>query len=152
MPIFGLLVLLSFCQNTDQKSITESKNGSPDSNISYPLLFGMNIGDKHYDDSQYLNDLSKLDVVILGFYKGWNRNGMKIIDIITALKRLNANLLIGQYTILNETYDDPNDSAKEDIRNILYSNDWWLKNVAGEKVQWTDQHQSWEINISFIIN
>ncbi len=143
-----LQLLLSSCQSSEQKSITEQNFVPIDSNQSFPRLFGMNIGKKHYNESQYIKDLSNLDVVILGFYKGWSIEGKDIKDIISILKKLNPNLLIGQYTILNEMTDDPNDTAKKKIRNTLYSNDWWLLNSAGEKVQWTDHYQAWEINIS----
>jgi hypothetical protein len=42
---------------------------------TFPRLMGMNIGAKNYDDASYQKELSRLDVVILGFYKGWRPSG-----------------------------------------------------------------------------
>src|SRR5260370_35387462 len=38
---------------------------------TFPRRVGMNIGAKNYEDANYQKDLSRLDVGILGFYRGW---------------------------------------------------------------------------------
>lgn len=119
---------------------------------TFPRLIGMNIGVKNYQDASYQKDLSRLDVVILGFYKGWNPSGyapnatLAIQKAVRAIKAQNPRILVGQYTILNEAYDEPNDTATVDLRDKLYANKWWLLNAAGQKVQWTSRFSAWDIN------
>jgi hypothetical protein len=49
--------------------------GAVTGSATFPRLMGMNIGAKNYDDADYQKELSRLDVVILGFYKGWRPSG-----------------------------------------------------------------------------
>jgi len=114
----------------------------------FPRLLGMNIGKKHYDDPTYQAALAKLDVVILGFYPGWNprQEADPIGNVLRQLKHLNPAIKIGQYTILNETYDDPTIVPNADVIEAVNGNHWWLLNAAGQKVQWTPKYHTWEIN------
>src|ERR1044072_7061620 len=102
----------------------------------FPPLFGMNIRRKSYDDPAYQTQLAKLDMVILGFTKGWNprHETDPIGNVLRNLKRLNPRIKIGQYTILNETYDNPNNVANAEVRDAVIKNGWWLLNAAGQKV------------------
>jgi hypothetical protein len=121
---------------------------------SFPRLMGMNIGAKNYDDARYQEDLSRLDIVILGFYRGWHPPGYApnsteaIRKTVQAIKARNSDILVGQYTVLNEAYDDPGDVSTLDLRDKLYAERWWLLNAAGRKVQWTAQYSTWEINFT----
>ena len=114
----------------------------------FPRLLGMNIGRKHYDDPQYQAQLARLDIAILGFYPGWNpRNEADPIgSVLRNLKRLNPDIKLGQYTILNEAYDDPAMTPNADVLAAVDANRWWLRNAAGQKVQWTARYHTWEIN------
>lgn len=114
----------------------------------FPRLLGMNIGKKHYDEPAYQADLARLDVVILGFYPGWNpRNEPDPIGtVLRNIKRMNPAIRIGQYTILNETYDDPAIVPNTDVIDAVNGNRWWLLDAAGKKVQWTPKYRTWEIN------
>lgn len=115
---------------------------------------GMNIGTKNYEDADYQRDLSRLDVVILGFYRGWQPPGyaanatLAMRKAVRAIKARNPAILVGQYTVLNEAYDDPNDAATADLREKLTASGWWLRNAAGRKVQWTSEHSAWETNFT----
>lgn len=121
---------------------------------SFPRLMGMNIGTKNYEDAGYQRDISRLDVVILGFYRGWRPPGyaanstLAMRKAVRAIKARNPGILVGQYTIFSEAYDDPNDPATVDLRDKLHANQWWLLNAAGQKVQWTAQFSTWEINFT----
>src|SRR6185295_17718107 len=122
---------------------------------TFPRLLGMNIGAKNYDDPSYQRELARLDVVILGFYKGWTpanvhaRNStQEMRKVVVALKTVNPRLLVGQYTVLNETFDDAADVATADLREKLTESGWWLKDGSGRKVQWTAAHKAWDINYS----
>jgi hypothetical protein len=116
----------------------------------FPRLMGMNIGEKHYDDPAYQKQLARLDIVILGFYRGWGdgRSEEPIRDVVRNLKRLNPALLVGQYTLLNEAIDDSADTAENDKQVKLRSQDWWLKKADGGRVQWTNEYRAWDINLT----
>jgi hypothetical protein len=64
---------------------------------------------KNYHEPKYNADLSRLDVAILGFHPGWagrprrRRDRRRTVRQITAR---NPSILLGQYTILNESSDD----------------------------------------------
>ncbi len=120
----------------------------------FPRLMGMNIGAKNYQDPVYQRDLARLDVVILGFYRGWQPAGYAasataaIRKAVRAIKARNPKILVGQYTVLNETYNDRADVATLDLRNKLDTAGWWLLNAAGHKVQWTTDYGAWEVNFT----
>lgn len=116
----------------------------------FPLLFGMNIGAKNYNDINYQQQIAKLDAVVFGFYKGWNgdRNGEKIREVLKNIKTLNPNILLGQYTLLNETYNNPKDTSTVDKRNKIIKQRWWLRNKNGEMLQWSKNYNAWDINIT----
>jgi len=122
--------------------------------VSFPRLMGMNIGAKNYEDARYQQDLARLDVVILGFYKGWQPPGyapspqLAMRRVLHDIKARNPAILLGQYTVLNEAYDDPKDAASADLRQKLYENNWWLLDATGRKVQWTSEYASWETNFT----
>lgn len=116
----------------------------------FPRLLGMNIGRKNYDDPAYQAKLARLDVVILGFPPGWNprHEADPIGHVLRNLRQLNPAIKIGQYTILNEAYDDPKILPDADIRHALDRYHWWLRNAKGRKVQWTARYHTWEINFT----
>src|ERR1035437_5041121 len=115
---------------------------------SFPRLMGMNIGAKNYDDPAYQRQLARLDVVILGFYKGW-KPGYGMAKVVRNLKELSGGkILVGQYTILNECGDDPKNSATLDVQTKLNDMDWWARKADGSRVQWTAQYRSWDINFT----
>lgn len=120
----------------------------------FPRLLGMNIGAKNYQDADYQRDLSRLDAVILGFHRGWQPAGYApdtssaVRKAVQAIKARNPRILVGQYTVLNEAYDDPNDASSTDLRDKLHASKWWLLDAAGHKVQWTKQYSTWEVNIT----
>src|SRR4051794_22028782 len=125
------------------------------SNATFPRLMGMNIGAKHYQDPAYQKELARLDVVMLGFFKGWTPSDDGSADstaairkAVQAIKARNPKILVGQYTVLNEARDDDKDLANKDLRDKLDASKWWLQNAAGRKVQWTTDFRTWEINFT----
>lgn len=135
----GLVVYLF-----SQVTIAETSTG-------YPRIMAMNIGKKDYHKSDYQKELAKADVVILGFYPGWERYKSPNAQIIavTNIKRLKPTILVGQYTILNEA-PDPEDmsSAHKDLGQKVENEDWWLRDASGKKAQWTDKYDKWDINLT----
>lgn len=119
--------------------------------LGFPRIMGMNIGAKNYDDANYLEALSRPDVVILGFYPGWRgKDGKASMEtVVRAIKRRNPRSLIGQYTILSETQDSADrTSADTDRAKKLDREGWWLLNAKGKRVQWTDKYNAYEANIT----
>lgn len=115
---------------------------------TFPRLLGMNIGKKNYDDPQYQRQLARLDVVILGFYKGWKPK-VGIASVVRNLKALSGGkILVGQYTILNESYDNERNPANQDVVTKLNQMNWWVHNAAGNKVQWTKIYRTWEVDFT----
>lgn len=114
----------------------------------YPKLMGMNIGAKNYDSPAYLDQLARVDVVILGFYPGWkgDRDGALIRATVAQLERRNPAIQVGQYTILNETPGDRARSADKDKIDKLDAEDWWLRKADGSKTQWTRDYGAFDIN------
>lgn len=114
----------------------------------FPRLMGMNIGKKHYDDPEYQKQLAKLDLVILGFYKGW-RPGDGMAQVVRNLKQLSGGkVLVGQYTLMNESYDDPKNKSALDVQTKLNDMNWWARKADGSKVQWTAIYRTWDINFT----
>ncbi|MFC4597343.1 putative glycoside hydrolase [Cohnella hongkongensis] len=110
---------------------------------TYPKIGGMNIGGPHnFDDPGYQADLAKLDMVVLGFYESWvGDNGETKRDIVNNIKAMNPDILIGQYTIPNETVTDPADISKKDKYDKLSTEmgpngigDWWARDNAGNQL------------------
>jgi hypothetical protein len=114
----------------------------------FPRLMGMNIGEKHYDDPAYRAALARLDVVILGFHRVWRGGAVAIRQAVRQLKALNPALLVGQYTVMNELRDVAGDVALDDVRAQVNAAGWWLRNAAGERVQWTPRYRAWEVNFT----
>jgi hypothetical protein len=121
---------------------------------TFPRLMGMNIGAKNYEDPGYQKDLARMDVVILGFHRGWRPEGYALTatlamqKVVKALKARNPKILVGQYTNLSEAYDDPDNAADQDERDKLIASKWWLLNASGQKVQWTYRYRAWEVNFT----
>ncbi|MEW7997783.1 MAG: putative glycoside hydrolase [Candidatus Thiodiazotropha endolucinida] len=112
----------------------------------YPRLIGMNIGKKYYQDPTYQQELANLDIVVLGFYRSWGGEAKAMRQVVKNLKKLNPDILVGQYGVMNELRDAANDKAKEDIRNKVNDANWWLRNQSGERVQRTSRYNTWEVN------
>lgn len=114
----------------------------------FPRLMGMNIGEKHYQDTSYQQQLAKLDIVVLGFYRGWGSKPEAMREVVLNLKKLNPNILVGQYGVVNELREVDNDHALADSRWKVGNAGWWLRNQTGERVQWTSRYHAWEVNFT----
>jgi hypothetical protein len=118
----------------------------------FPRLMGMNIARPvDYDKPACQQALSRMDIAILGFWTDWHKSkpGITERDVVVQLKQRNPRLLVGQYTVLNESKDadEPKNSAP-DISRKLDSENWWLRDASGRRVRWTERYRAWDINIS----
>ena len=118
-------------------------------NKGFPRLMGMNIALDAYQLPTYQTALAKLDVVILGFYPGWNKNhtSQPIRDVVRAIKHINPNILVGQYTLLSEAWESsPQNKMFSYKSDKLDKENWWLRNTNGKKLQWTAIYNAMMIN------
>lgn len=117
---------------------------------TFPRLMGMNIGSNDFRDQSYQEEISRLDVVILGFSPGWSSQWRTTVrDTVRAIKKRNPRILVGAYTILDESLDDVGASVAERDKYVKLNHEgWWLRNAAGRKVQWTSEFHTWAINIT----
>src|SRR5947207_10215223 len=151
---YAVKSLLLICSSAAGGIWSQVARGDGAASASFPRLMGMNIGAKNYQDADYQKDLARMDVVILGFHRGWQPAGyaptatLAIQKVVKEIKARNPRILVGQYTILSVAYDDPNNAVDQDKRDKLHASNWWLLNVAGRKVQWTSQYRTWEVNLT----
>lgn len=116
-----------------------------------PRLFGMNIGRKHYDDEAYVQALARLDIAILAFHPGWrgDRAGEVIAAAARRIQSAGAGVRLGQYTILNEAREERDPKHAQHARTVeIERSRWWLRGSRGEKLQWTDRYQAWDLNFT----
>lgn len=113
-------------------------------------IAGMCIGTKNYDAIAYQTEMAKAALVVMGFYPGWksDKAGSTIRPVLQAIRALNPKIRLAQYTVLNEASDVTTGSASADVAIKLNETDWWLRNVAGNKLQWTNSYSNWDINFT----
>lgn len=117
----------------------------------YPRTLAIAIGiPVQYDNPELQKSFSKADIVVLGFWPHWKENENKSMrNVVQAIKRLNPNALVGQYTILNEAKGSENrDKTSRDISQKIDHEKWWLKGPAGGRVQHTSKYGAWDVNIT----
>jgi hypothetical protein len=69
--------------------------------------------------------------------------------VVRNLKGLSQNhLLVGQYTTLNESYDNPKEGATSEVQKKLHDMNWWARKADGTRVQWTSLYRTWDINFT----
>lgn len=110
--------------------------GADNSQHSFPRLAGVQIAKKDYDDPGRQSDMAKMDLLIMGFYEGWSANGQSTRDVILALKNKNPNIVIFNYTNINEV--NSTTGAQVEIREKLSAEngpngnrDWYARDSAG---------------------
>lgn len=95
------------------------------------------------------NTLSKFNLVILGTWPGWGYRGKtpSLQNAVRSIKAKNNEILVGHYTILNEAYLEKSGPFVERSAKLEKQN-WWLRKEDGERVQWTNRFNAWDINIT----
>ena len=123
---------------------------------SFPRLGGIYNGKSPYsgyEDPEYHRSLARLDLVVLGFPRGWRRNGTTPRDVAKAIKSRNPSILLGQYTILGEVHKTSN--AGEYFRQKISSErgpnntnafDWWARDLNGNLT--SVYPNTWYVNIT----
>lgn len=132
----------------DKKSSAGAVSGqSP----RFPRVMGLMIAKDYYTRPEHIAEIARADIVILGFYPGWNPNGSRnpYRDVVQAIKKKNPHALVGTYTILSEAQENtPRYLKYADKAQKLDQQNWWLRQADGSKVQWTSDYDAYEVNIT----
>lgn len=123
-------------------------NGLDPYKKTFPKIFGCYIsgGSQPWYDSTYQQILAKHDFVLLGLYASWHGGGTAIHTNLQAVKSLNPNLVIAQYTDVMEEGVPPDSSAIPAIDaklddevgptvtgGTLTPNNWWALNTQAQQ-------------------
>ena len=91
--------------------------------------------------------LARFDYVILGLSK--SLGATRIHDFVSGIKKLNPAAKVGQYTIINEIKCDMgSDEAMYPMWQEVNRNNWWLRNAAGQRVQWNTSYSACDLNVT----
>lgn len=114
---------------------------------NFPRIAAVIIGGQdYYDQSAYQHQVAKANMAIFGFYKGWNTAyGMR--NVVKAVRTINPNILIGQYTNTMEVADAP-DPATQELRNVINTNNWWARTTWPSGAKVSEYPGTHEINIT----
>ncbi|MED5619600.1 putative glycoside hydrolase [Ideonella sp. BN130291] len=68
---------------------------------------------------------------------------------INGLRAVNPNVKLAQYVVLNELYGTatPNTDTYSQVTQVNAAN-WWVRDAAGNRVQWTNQFGAYEVNLT----
>jgi hypothetical protein len=120
---------------------------------TFPRIAGIEIGSSRLvTNPDYREALSRHDLLILGMWRGWNKPDdvtgelLSIRDVVVDIKRRaaakgNNGILVGKYTVFNESSADVSNTASSPKWNKLHSeigpgypvdNDWWARTRRGD--------------------
>lgn len=89
--------------------------------------------------------VGRFGFVVLGLYPSIGLDRMQ--SMINGLRGVNPDIKLAQYVILNEVSGSA--TTNEDgypVVQAVTANDWWVRDAAGNRVQWTDQYHNYEVN------
>lgn len=114
----------------------------------FPRLAGLDYSANGYKGPGRVELFSRLDLVILGFWRGWGSNG-EMRQFVQKLKAFNPQTLVGQYLVIGEVFGNVK-SGDADYDKLFKAEreNWWVRDAAGHRVQWTAQYGAYDINIT----
>lgn len=99
-------------------------------------VFAARLGSKNFDDFADQAMVVKHAAAAVGIYPGW-KSAYGVDRVARAYKAHNPSIKTLAYLCWTEQLDNGTEPA-----NRLNSRDWYLKDAAGNKVQWTGQFDS----------
>jgi hypothetical protein len=92
--------------------------------------------------------LAKYKFVILSFSK--TMGAAKLQEVTSGLKAKNPGITVAQYALANEARCDQSNTSEDTyaVTNEIHKNNWWLRNAAGQRVQWTTLYDACDVNFS----
>ena len=130
---------------------------SASSPIAFPRLGGMLISSPHtYDDPAYQQQIARLDVAILGMYKLWAGASSTPRAAVDAIRALNPDIMLGNYTIATEVPSLSSDVSTADLRDKLAGEkgpravgDWWAYTNDGQHTSHFGRN-TWDTNLTLL--
>jgi len=133
---------------------------------TFPRIAGIEIGSSRLvTHPDYREALSKHDLLILGMWRGWKKPDdvtgelLTIRDVVVDIKnraaRDNHRVLVGKYTVFNESSNDVSNTASTPKWDKLHSetgpgyrtdNDWWARTRKGEHT--SSYRGNWLANVT----
>ena len=80
---------------------------------------------QNYENAAYQAQMARLHVVVLNVWPGWSGGGTTMQQAVTAMKKLNPNLIVTLYMDINE-FQRPASATWSAIQTKLTSMNWWL--------------------------
>lgn len=91
--------------------------------------------------------LARYKFVLFGGYKGWSTTTMT--NSLASIRSRNPSIKIGHYVLNNEVpCSVPSNHLSYSLVQAVNRTNWWLRNAAGSRVQWTTAYNNCDINIS----
>ena len=134
---------------------------------TYPRIGAIEIGSwREALDPEYRQVLAQHDIMILGYWRDWRGNDvvtnevLTLRDVVVDIKQRaaamgNSEILVGKYTVYNESGSNPDAVASRDKWDKLHNevgpgyrinNDWWARNSDGENT--SSWRGSWNTNVT----
>ena len=114
----------------------------------FPKLFAMAFMEQGINRLDIQERLSKYDIVVLGFRPKWEQTTHSSIrSVVKSIKKLNPNIILGNYSILSEACVEYKDVTRERTEK-LDSNGWWLRKANGDRVSMNPKTCRLEINFT----
>ncbi|MGB4064294.1 MAG: putative glycoside hydrolase [Azonexus sp.] len=150
--MFFLLVLVAghlvFAQDVFANSAELVRRSAVLQNAGFPRLFAMAFMEQGINRPEVQAQLAKYDIVILGFRPKWEQTThASIQSVVKSIKRLNPNILLGNYSILSEACIEYKDVTKERTA-ILDIQQWWLTKADSTRVSLNPKTCRLEINFT----
>jgi hypothetical protein len=89
--------------------------------------------------------VGKFAFAVLNMYPSMGVSAMQ--GQINALRAVNPNIKLAQYTVLNEMSGTASGDTAP-VTNAINSYNWWTRYANGTQVQWTSQFGNYEVNIT----
>ncbi len=90
--------------------------------------------------------VSKFDAVVTGFWPNMGKSRMQAA--MQAIRTKNPSIKFAQYVNTVELGDFSSSSEYYSLWTATNTNDWWLRDSAGQRVRWSTAYGSYDINMT----
>lgn len=115
---------------------------------TFPKIGGLHFNGALYGEASHRANVAKLDLAVVGMWRGWEMNGMTVADVFADIRSRadaagNQGLILAKITNIMQSHDSPDDAADRDIWDKMNAEkgpggaaiDWWARNSAGEHIR-----------------
>jgi hypothetical protein len=137
-----------FVQDVSANSVELVRRNDILQNAGFPRLFAMAFMEQGINRPEIQAQLAKYDIVVLGFRPKWGQTThVPIQSVVRSIKKINPDILLGNYSILSEACVEYKDVTKERTA-ILDMQRWWLTKADGSRVSLNPKTCRLEINFT----